>query len=347
MTEKVRVHGVANRAFAQFKAEGAEEFDTIAALGERLKALHAIQQDHATTVWDSMPKIEETGDGQWQMRLTGLGAKVNEPFTFRESAFDQFCSSIGFPSDTLTKCPTDLAKLNLAHFGMLHSADKLLVRTEGDEVRAVLSGGYRELDHIEIVSAFLSSKFEYEVNYAGLTPKKMFLLAIEPDSKFDGPDGSVMSHGTYVGNSETGDGSFFACDFFYDYICENRNIWGFKVRGGEYRRVHRGDVREGLKLLMDWLGSDRKKQIENARALMGKAAQAGWGKDDDKAIEFMMSKGITKAVAQQALAIAQERWPGEEYTAFRVYSGVTKAAQVYGPDKRFQIESAASELLAV
>lgn len=349
MTEKVRVHSVASRAFAQFQAEGAEEFGTIAALGERLKGLRAIQADHQTTVWDALPRIEETGDNQWRMILEGIGtpAKRGEGFRFRESAFDQFCSTIGFPSDTLTKCPTDLAKQNLAHFSMLHCSDKLLVRTEGEEVRAVLSGNYKELDHIEIVSAFLASKFDYEVNYAGLTPKKMFLLAIEPESKFEGPDGSEMSHGTYVGNSETGDGSFFACDFFYDYICGNRNIWGFKVRGGEYRRIHRGDVREGLKLLMEWLGSDRQKQIAKARELFGKAAAVQWGRDDDKVVEFLMGKGIQKGIAHQALMVAQERWPGEEYTAFRVYSGVTKAAQSYAPDKRFLIEQAAGELLAV
>lgn len=344
MAEKVRVHGVANRAFAQFKADQAEEFETIGALGDRLKALRRIQSDHKTELWDSSPKIDiESGRSEdpW-----GLSISVGDRRrVFRESAFDQFCSTIGFPSDTLTKCPMDLARLNLAHFSMLHATDKVLVRTEGDEVRAVLSQGYQELDHIEIVSAFLASSFNYEVNYAGLTPKKMFLLAIEPESKFQGPDGSEMSHGTYVGNSETGDGSFFACDFFYDYICGNRNIWGFKVRGGEYRRVHRGDVREGLKILMGWLGSDRKKQIEKARELFGKAATDVWGRDDEKVTEYLMGKGIQKGIAIQALRIAAERWPGQDYTRFKVYSGVTAAAQSYAPDKRFLIETAAGDLL--
>lgn len=346
MADKIRVHGVANRAFAQFKADHAEEFETIGALGDRLKALRKIQADYKTELWDATPRIDiesgKAGD-PW-----GLSINVGEKrHVFRESAFDQFCGVIGFPSDTLTKCPMDLARLNLAHFSMLHASDKILVRAEGDEVRAILSQGYQELDHIEIVSAFLSSKFDYEVNYAGLTPKKMFLLAIEPESKFEGPDGSVMSHGTYVGNSETGDGSFFAADFFYDYICGNRNIWGYKVRGGEYRRVHRGDVREGLKLLMGWLGGDRKKQIEKAREMMGKAAADGWGRDDEKVAEYLMGKGIQKGIALQALRIAQERWPGQDYSRFKVYSGVTAAAQAYGPDKRFLIEQAAGDLLTV
>lgn len=346
MADKIRVHGVANRAYAQFQADHAEEFPTIAALGERLRVLKKIQHDHTQTLWSTTPRIavESGKDGDpWGLSMT-LGGRYH---TFRESAFDQFCGHLGFPADTLTKCPLELARQNLTHFSMLHCDDKLLLRTEGDEVRAVLSGGYRELDHVEIVSAFLSSRFEYEVNYAGLTPKKMFLLAIEPESKFEGPDGSVMSHGTYVGNSETGDGSYFAADFFYDYICQNRNIWGYKVRGGEYRRIHRGDVREGLKVLMEWLGSDRRAQVAKARDLMGKAAKVVWGTDDGKVTEYMMSKGIQKGIALQALAIARERWPGQEYTAFKAYSGVTAVAQRYAPDKRFEIEQAAGELLAV
>lgn len=349
MTEKQRVHGVASRAFASFKADGAEEFETIAALAERLAALKKIQEDVPCDLWDAKPKITvETGKrgDPWGLSVALKTERHGVcPFTFRESAFDQFCSTIGFPSDTLTRCPLELAQQNLAHFSMLSSEKKLLFRTEGDDVRAVLSGGYREVDHLEVTEAFLKSKFRYSVNYAGLTPRKMFLLAIEDTDKFEGPDGSIMRHGTYVGNSETGDGSFFAADFFYDYICQNRNIWGYKVRGGEYRRIHRGDVREGLKLLMEWIGTDRRVQIQQAQAIMKKASEDKWGRDDAKVVEYLTEKGIQKRVAQAALALAQDRWPGMEYTRYKVYSGVTAAAQAYPQDKRFEIEQAAGALL--
>jgi len=230
---------------------------------------------------------------------------------------------------------------------MLHASDKVLFRAEGDDVRAVLGAGYREVDHTEVVSAFLKSKLEYEVNFAGLTPKRMFLLAIEPKSKFKGPDGSEMSHGTYVGNSETGDGSFFAADFFYDYICGNRNIWGYKVRGGEFRRVHRGNVRDGLEQLMEWIGSPRTEVIQSAIQKFEKMAADKWGTDDGKVLEYLQSKGIRLGIAKQALAVSKGRWPGMEYTRFRVYSGITKVAQDATPDKRFEVETMAAELLAV
>lgn len=347
MSTKQVVHGVANRAFAQFKADGAEEFETLGALGARLKALKAIQSDVRIGLWDAKPMIKAgaTSKDPWGLRVDLPIGEYGGNLDFRESAFGQFCQVIGFPAETLTRCPRELAELNLMHFSMLSGQEKLLFRTEGEDVRAVLSAGYREVDHLEVVEAFTSSSFNYKVNYAGLTSKKMFVLAIEDSQEFEGPDGSVMKHGTYVGNSETGDGSFFAADFFYDRICQNRNIWGYMVRGGEYRRTHRGDVRDGLKQLMSWIGSGRAKEIERAQVMMAKAASDGWGTDAPKIVEHLMTKGIQKKIAVQALAIAAERWPEMEYTRYKVYSGVTQAAQAYSPDKRFEIEVAAGALL--
>ena len=213
---------VASRAFMALRAEGAEEFKTLPDLAGKLDALSKIQKDFTEILWGMRPRVEAVDETASSWRL--VSRLKGSEYLFREHAYEQYAARIGFPADTLTKCPMALAEQNLNWFGALKAEDKLFVRTEGDAIRAVLSEGYREVSHREIVGGFIGSSLPYEVNWAGLTPKRMFILAVDPQTKWDGPDGSQLNHCTFIGNSETGEGRMFGGDLWYDRICENRII---------------------------------------------------------------------------------------------------------------------------
>ena len=346
MPHKEVVHSKASHAFMRMQFDKAEEFSTLMAFAAKLDELHRVQEDKSTSLWKLKPMVTPI-DKDDPMQGWELKVVVNDrQMEFREHAFSQYASFLGFPGDVLAKCPSKLAADNLKHFTFLKGDEPVFVRTEAGDVRAFLGGAYKAVDHREVIDAFLRSKLTYDVNYAGLTAKRMFMVAIEPSSKFEGPDGSVMHHGTYVGNSETGEGGFWGCDFFYDYICQNRNIWGFRVRGGEFKKIHRGDVRDSLTRLMEWIGTDRRAEIKKAQEIFARMSEDGMGADSEKLIDWLHNdRGIQKKIAEQALAIARDRWPSGDYTRFRIYSGLTKAAQAFGPDKRYEVETAAAGLL--
>ena len=334
----------ASRAYLSLTSVGAEEFKSVAELGTHLKDLAKIQKDHSLTLWDARPTVIPSGEGY---KTWGLRSRIDgKQYGYRDHAYDQLCQRIGFPADTLAKCPPDLAELNVNYFSALKATDGMLFRTEGDQIRAVLSKDYRAVNHLELVESFLRSEFNWDVDYAGLTSKRMFMLATEPDSKFDGPDGSRLSRCTFVGNSETGEGGFFAQDLWYDYICSNRMIWGARIRGGAFHKVHKGDVRENLKRLMDWIGADRYAAADDARKAFTAAASDDFGRDDEKIVDYLSGRGVLKGIAKQALAYIDERWgEGARRTRFRTIAGLTYAAQSFAPDRRYEVERQAGDLI--
>jgi hypothetical protein len=211
---------IAARAYAALQADGAEEFKDLPSLATKLSSLKKIQKDHRLKLWDlNATVVENDVERPGGIKSWSLEAKIGKSgFAFREHAYDQLCARIKFPADTLAKCPRDLADQNLSYFSLLAQDDKLLVKTEGEAIRAVLSERYETVEHLEIVKEILGSEFDFDVNYAGLTAKRMFVLAIDKNSRFDGPDGSKLQRCTLVGNSETGEGSFFAQDLLFDHV---------------------------------------------------------------------------------------------------------------------------------
>ncbi len=332
----------AARAFARMKRDEAEEFESMEQLGAHLEQKAETQADYTTTLIGSRPSIERADDGvAWSAGLT-----INDKrYPFREHAFSQFSSAIGIPASMLTRCPEVLARDNVMFFATLGATDKRFVRTEGGDVRAFLGGGYTAIDHKEIVESFLRSDMDWDVNFAGVTPKRMFILAIEPDSKFEGPDGSEMSHCTLVGNSETGEGSFFAQDLWYDYICQNRIIWGAKARGGQFRKIHRAGVKEGLTELFQWINSDRQRVVAEAKEALQRAGRDSLGGDDERIVAYMRNRGFALWQAKDSIASARSRWPNKEITRFGIVSGLTDIAQRLPMDDRYELERAAGDFL--
>lgn len=343
------VNTVAARAFANMKADKAEEFADLGSFAGRLGELQRTQKDVVSDLRDINPRVIP-GDKPLNWSVVGSMGKRNVPF--RQHAFEQLCSTIGFPATTMQKCPFHLAEQNLAFFMQLSGDRNTMMRTESGEVRAMLSSSYKKVNHLEIVRRLLESDMKLEVNYGAFSSKRMFLLVVDPDSKTKGPDGGEMSHCTLVGNSETGEGSFFAQDLWYDYICGNRNIWGSAVRGGTFRKRHVGDVREGLDELFGWLAGDRKQVAVVAKAMFKKAAMDMWTdgsvKGDTKTIEYLKGKGVPMWLSKESIRAAKERWPEhKELSRFNVISGMTAVAQALPVDKRFEVEELAGTLFTV
>lgn len=74
----------------------------------------------------------------------------NERYTLREHAFGQIAAKLAIPAHYLRRCDPDLRARNVNRW--LREADRdLMLRLEGGEVRAVLSGSYRVINHADIL----------------------------------------------------------------------------------------------------------------------------------------------------------------------------------------------------
>lgn len=347
--QKDVVNTTAARAFSNMKADSAEEFDSLGKFAGRLGDLAKTQKDITCVLGDVNPRVVPDPKSSLKWSAAGQAGKRKAPF--RQHAFEQLCGIIGFPAKTMQKCPFNLAEQNLAFFMQLEGDKKVLLRTEGGEIRALLGSGYKVVGHLEIVRRLMESGVPFQINYAAFSAKRMFVLLEDPDSKYKGPDGSEMSHCTLVGNSETGEGSFFAQDLWYDYICSNRNIWGTAVRGGKFRLRHMGDVRKGLDELFGWIAADRYASRNEAKEKFAAAAKDIWTdgakEGNDSAIAYMRRQGVQLWLARESIRVARERWPEQELSRFNVLSGMTAVAQTLPVDRRFEVEEMAGSLFTV
>jgi hypothetical protein len=208
-----RLDSTANRAWASFKAVNAEEFKSVEDLSARLRGLQKIQSDHNTTIEAAAPHVAIDEQGKWSIDAKGSRGRL----FLRERAFEQLFGLMDFRSSEALKLPGQIASDALAYFTLLNGQKKIKIRQEGDAARAIVGPDYVPVSHAEIVDIVKQDFEGRDVNFAALTDKRMFVM-LEGDKRMKGPDGSELVHGLYVGNSETGEGSYFASDFFCDCI---------------------------------------------------------------------------------------------------------------------------------
>ena len=91
-------------------------------------------------------------------RMTDDGRLVVDgtPHRLLPRALDQLAAKLRVPASYLGRCPTDLAATNVNRW--LETSDaRLLVRFDGDAVRAVLSTRYRPVSHLDVVRGLMQS----------------------------------------------------------------------------------------------------------------------------------------------------------------------------------------------
>jgi hypothetical protein len=348
MVEKLEtVDSSAAVGFAKLHNSEAEFFDKLGTMAARLRELKQIQSDKLGRLDRMKIKMTTEDPAQLEWTVEALGG-----MKLRELAFRQLCNRIGFPPQTLTKCPMPLAIGNLNYFMAMHGSKGHRFRLEGNEVRAIVTDVYEPVSHLEIIERLQQSGVNLKVDgdgFAGFSDSAMYALCLDPDSKFDGPDGSILSHATVVANSETGQMSYSASDLWYDHICCNRNIWGVKVRGGRFKRAHKGKVREGLDELTRWLQIGRKADtMEWAKTALNKAAKDIIHSEEGPILDYLKTKaGIGPRVGVQVIKSARKRWPDKDgLSRWSLMSGATEVAQTLGLDARVELEEKASVLMS-
>lgn len=306
------------------------------------------------------------GDHKALMVLGPNGGPVN----LTHWSFGQLAARSGAPAGYLRELPAPIAA-DCINYGLQYKRDiedigVLLYKNGGPaEMRAVTGPAYGRVWNSTVTSALVNrfgdgvtgdfrvpGEFgkEVAVTNANTTlyasDRDMFVFLadeknrIEIPNRRDGQPGE-MARGFFVWNSEVGSTSFGVATFLFDYVCQNRIVWG--AQGYEEIRIRHTasapdrwieEVAPAIEAYANSSAAGVKAAIEDARS-----------KRIDDIGTFLRNRftvGQVKGI--QAAHMADEQRPME--TVWDAVTGITAYARgVQWQDERVKLEREAGKLL--
>ncbi|KKN43913.1 hypothetical protein LCGC14_0698620 [marine sediment metagenome] len=288
-------------------------------------------------------------------------------------SFGQLCRQAKFDSRTAIRTHPKIAADGI-NYGLreVNPSEDCLAMTmtqNGEQVfRAVTSSGYgRIYDHkvVEMVQRMndrQGNRWKIPgASYASSNPRRAttlyasdrdcFIFLVDESTPIEVPhpnrtDGhETLFRGFFLWNSEVGKTSFGLATFLYNFVCDNRIVWGAQdVK--ELRIRHTSGAperfeREGQAVLRKYAAAT----LDETRATVQKAITTKVGSTDDEVLEWLGKRGFTKAQGGEVMkaAAAEE---GEARSVWDLVQGGTALArQQTHTDSRLDTEKRASALL--
>lgn len=187
-------------------------------------------------------------DNDARVMLDGL------PFKTTRNADRQIADFTGIGTKYFDKMREDAPELlaqNVNHW-MEHdnNADKLrMVRTMGDDCRALLSNSYRVLDNDFVAEMVLQmlhqSDTDYEFKSLAITDDAMHIKLISPKTESEVKLGDPVQFGLNISNSEIGRGQTKVLPGSFRLVCLN-GMTHFKNDGKGFARSHVGSANNDI-----------------------------------------------------------------------------------------------------
>jgi hypothetical protein len=310
-------------------------------------------------------QVSPTEDGEGLILTDGKGLTGN----LNNWSFGQLCQRAKAPAGYLRTLPATLAALPLQWSLETHETAsdegndaKILVRKNGiTTVSAITSPTYGRIWDAEVVKAVRDNVNleEWKVpaaSYSAKDPRRattlyasdrdVFIFLVNEENPIE-VAGESLKRGFYVWNSEVGSATFGIATFTYDYVCDNRIIWGqdnFKeltirhTSGGPHRFVARAVPQ--LEAYVQSSAAGQAATIKTAKA-------TEVGKDREAVLAWMRSRGFTVPTARKAYDAAEKDPRGyNPRTVWGLVQGVTDVAHdVEFTDARTDLETKAGKLL--
>lgn len=256
--------------------------------------------------------------------------------------------------------------LGLQHLTPNNDGTQLYVRTDGESgaLMSINGTGYGRIYDKDVVAAIMAATEggEWKVpsaSYQAKNPKRattlyasdrdVFIFLVDESRPIvvRTPDGvRTLNRGFFAWNSEVGKTSFGITTFGYDYVCDNRNVWGAHVFG-ELRIRHTSGAPErfaieGKKAIEEYAGASVRKIEKRLEA----AARFKVGNTEEDVLDFLAKRGgYSKGTGAKIIEMAKAEEGGAE-TAWQLLNGATALARgIAHTDARIEAERRASKLL--
>lgn len=282
--------------------------------------------------------------------------------------FSQLCSRAHAPASFLSKLPPMFAARDLAW--TLENSDRaegklLLTDIDGNVLRAITSPGYGRIWDIELAH-HLVERIDPDVwkipsaSYSSSDPKRattlyasdrdMFVFLVNEGNPIE-VNGSKLSRGFFLWNSEVGKSKFGIKTFLYNYVCDNRIVWGVSdVK--EISIIHSKGapgrfVTEALPAMNQYLESATAKEVQVIK--VAKAREIVKDKSDLK--QWLKDRGFTSALASTTATHAEEeseKRGGSPTSIWNVVNGMTNYAHnLKHTDRRIDLETKAGSIMSL
>lgn len=301
-------------------------------LGELRERLVALADDQRDVVLSTRELALAPSDG-------ALIVGGNERYTLREHAFGQIASKLQIPAHYLRRCDPELRSRNVNRW--LRETDReMLLRLEGGEVRAVLSGSYRAINHLDILG-WLESRLcaDTAVRYE-LTDGYLDLQVVgDHESGLPRARRDALHRGLHLRNSEVGLARINISALVFRTICLNGLVMGTGRWAYQRRHVGKAEIADQVREAFD-----------RAIDLSGQAATAFAGTrgiqvaEPDKALERVISRYELTEGEGAAVKHAYEVEPGD--TLYALINSLTRAGNdtTLGIDSRHKLQSLGGRL---
>ncbi|MBK8205295.1 MAG: DUF932 domain-containing protein [Planctomycetes bacterium] len=252
----------------------------------------------------------------------------SERYTLREHAFGQLAAKLGIPAPYLRRCDPDLRARNVNRW--LRETDRdVMLRFEGGEVRGVLSGSYRVINHLDILG-WLESRLGANTQIRCELTEGYLDMQVVGDHETGMPEArrDPLHRGLHLRNSEVGLARVNISALVFRTICLNGLVMGAGRWAYQRRHVGKAEIADQVREAFD-----------HAIELSAQAATAFAGtrgiqvKEPEKALDRIVTRYELAEDEHTAVNRAYQIEPGQ--TLYNVINALTRA----GNDNVLTLES--------
>ncbi len=154
-----------------------------------------------------------------------------------------------------------------------------------------------------------------------------------------------LFRGFMVWNSEVGSHRFGLMTFLYNFVCDNRIVWGARnVKEIEIRHTRNAPerfMREALPRLYAYAESS----VQDVETSLERAAQEKVAGSDEAVLDFLRSHDFTKREGERVIELAKSEEGGARTIWQLVQGGTALARAIPHADERVTLERRVSRLL--
>ncbi len=331
-------------------------------LNARLKEIRDTSKDYVMSIGHM---VSYGSDTDYKISFIPPGSqerKILKPTPWFEQ---QMCTKLGIPTrymDHMKEAKLyDLAADNINQWTAHESPKKVMVRTVGENARALLSDRYQVIDSYDVTMGVLSTvmdinmgrdrKDRVQFSEANLTETKLYLRMLDYSRPYD-IKGDVHYPGIVVGNSDYGDGALFVKIMLWRMVCANG-----MMREAELRKVHVGTkIEEGM-YSAETRSADSKVWMIKIRDVLKFVLENNtpfdtWKKEIEGTADTQINAPDTIKEMTKAKVISEDEGdaiikammgdvtaaPGSEY---HLLQGMTALAKTMPTDRRVELEELA------
>jgi histone H3/H4 len=174
----------------------------------------------------------------------------------------------------------------------------------------------------------------------------MFCFLIDPTGWTE-IGGETFAPGFFLWNSEVGRRSLGVETFWFQAVCQNHVVWD-AVEVVDFSRKHTTNVRDALfeiRRIIHELAARRDQRRDAFARVMQRAMETKLGDDADAVQKELSKAGIGRALARQAIELAQQQG---RFTVFALVDALTRLSKkIVNAGDRTEVDQQAGKLLAL